>query len=85
MRNAASSPPPGFDLPWLALLTPEDQEACGHELTASALAAVESGKRQPLVEALDRWRATALATWDAKRTQVNRDERGDAPAPLPRL
>lgn len=82
--NETTPPPAWLGLPWLSLLTPEDQEACVQELTTTALAAVESGKLRPLAEALDSWRATALATWDADRAKAYPGDKDDAPAPLPR-
>lgn len=84
MAKAVFSPQQAVDLSWLSLLTPADQEACVQELTTTAFAAVESGNLRLLAEALDSWRATALATWDAKRTQAHPGERDDAPIRLPR-
>lgn len=72
-----------FALPWMSLLHPDDQRACLDELTATALASVESGKLAALAETLAQWRATALATWDADR-QRERAYDLDEPLPLAR-
>jgi hypothetical protein len=72
-----------FALPWMSLLPLDDQRACLDELTATALAAVESGRLAALAETLAEWRATALATWDADR-QRDREYDLDEPLPLER-
>jgi len=73
-----------LSLPWLALLEPEDRQACIEELTAAALAAVESGRLRTLADILSEWRATALATWDASRLRDRPGYFDDAPVSLPR-
>ena len=83
-RGPVTSPPAWLSLPWLALLEPEDRDACIQELASTALAAVESGRLRPLAEALEVWRATALAVWDARRAADRLGYADEAPVPLPR-
>jgi len=80
----ASSQTEWFALPWMSLLGKDDREACLRELTLAAIAALESGRFQPLVEAIAQWRATALATWDDARRQDEPGYREDAPSGLAR-
>ena len=73
-----------FSLPWLTLLHDEDRRACLDELITTALAALDSGRLAALADTLDRWRATALATWDDDRARDQGRRAVDDPLPLPR-
>lgn len=73
-----------FALPWMSLLHPDDQQRCLEELTATALAALETGNLAVLAETVARWRATAVATWDDDRRREQLDYLTDEPLPLPR-
>lgn len=61
-------------VPWLAFLSPHDQQTCVRELGDVARAAAESGRLDHLEYTLAAWRATGLATWDDQRLR----ERGEA-------
>jgi hypothetical protein len=73
-----------FALPWMSLLTEEDQAACVAELSHTAIAAIESGKLDDLSTVLAQWKATALATWDDERRRDRQGQTVDDPRPLPR-
>jgi hypothetical protein len=69
---------------WLPLLAPADRQACLEELHGVAAAALESGRLGHLVEMLQAWEATALATWDAERNRERIGYEEDAPVELHR-
>ena len=73
-----------FALPWMSLLTEEDQKGCIRDLTETAIAALEAGKLSRLVEALAQWRATALATWDDEQRRGRPGYEEDDAIALPR-
>jgi hypothetical protein len=72
-------------VPWAALLRSEDRVTFLTELRKATIAALEFGRLTGLVELLDEWRATALATWDEEqRAQQSAEPDSGEPALLPR-
>jgi hypothetical protein len=76
--------PTWFALPWMSLLTPEDQRACIEEVSKATIAALHSGNLSDLADLLAQWRATALATWDDENKRDRPEYRLDDPKPLRR-
>lgn len=81
---ASSDKAKRFALPWLSLLVEEDRSACYRELVLAAIAAIEFGRFEQLDDALEQWRATALATWDEERRKDQAGYWDNAPVPLER-
>ncbi|MHB8620394.1 MAG: hypothetical protein ACYDAG_12620 [Chloroflexota bacterium] len=71
-------------IPWFGFLSESDQLACLQELRQVAAAWLETGRSMELVETLYAWRATALASWDARYQRANAIDELDEPIPLPR-
>lgn len=65
--RAAAKP---FATDWIGLLRPDDRAACIDELERTLLASLASGRLADVEEAVDGWRATALATWDQERNRA---------------
>jgi hypothetical protein len=76
--------PMRFALPWMSLLTSEDQTECIEDVSRATIAALQLGKLSELVTLLARWKATALATWDDANKLDRPDYWIDEPQPLHR-
>jgi prevent-host-death family protein len=84
LRAASPSAPERFAVGWLGLLGPDDRATCIEELRRATLAAFESGRLADLENAVDGWRATALATWDDEQNRNRAGYSEDAVVPLAR-
>jgi hypothetical protein len=73
-----------FALPWMSLLTPDDQTACIDEVTKATVVALDTGKLADLATVIAQWRATALATWDDQNNRNHPEHWLDEPQPLRR-
>lgn len=80
----AAAGPATFGLDWMGLLTAEDRIACVEDVRRATIAALESGRLSGLATLLNQWRATALATWDARQRRDRQEYRVEEPRPLDR-
>jgi len=71
-------------IPWFGLLSSSDQATCLDELSNVALACLETGRLNQLVEGLYAWRATAIAAWDERQAKLSVGEDREELLPLPR-
>lgn len=73
-----------FATDWIGLLRPDDRAACVEELRGTLVAALATGRLADLEEAVEAWRATALATWDDERNAQRPGYAADNVRPLAR-
>jgi hypothetical protein len=71
-------------LPWIALLSSSNRAECVRELREVGTASLHTGQLSRLAETLYAWEATALATWDDRRTRERLGEQTEDPVDLPR-
>lgn len=73
-----------FATGWIRLLRPDDRAACVEELRRTLVAVLATGRLADLDEAVEAWRATALATWDDERNRQRPGYADDDVLPLAR-
>lgn len=69
-------------IPWLSFLDTRDQDECLRDVLDALRVSLETGRLSVLVDTLSEWRATALATWDERRTKGRPGYQVDEPVPL---